>query len=220
MPETAETPDLKTDIASSMVFIVDDEEGVCSALASLLASEGIETRSFSTAGEFLDCEQWPGPSCLLLDVRLPDLDGLDVQTQLGKRGDDLPIIFMTGHGTIPMTVKAMRAGAAEFLTKPIEGESLLRAVKDALQRDKAAAAVRARLAQLQARYEQLTPREREVIQLAIGGLMNKQIAGELGTTEVTAKVHKRRVMEKMGAKSVADLVGMAAALNIRATKTR
>ncbi|VTZ65435.1 Nodulation protein W [Sinorhizobium medicae] len=205
---------------SSMVFIVDDEEGICSALASLLASEGIETRTFATAQKFLECEPFPGPSCLLLDVRLPDRDGLDVQTLLGQRGDDLPIIFMTGHGTIPMTVKAMRAGAAEFLTKPIDGDTLVEAVKVALKKDAAAAAARLRLAHLKGRYDKLTPREREVMQLVIGGLMNKQIAGELSTTEVTAKVHKRRVLEKMGVKSVAELVSLAAALNLHATKTR
>ncbi len=202
------------------VFIVDDEDAVCDALARLLASEGIETRSFQSAQMFLDHESYAGPRCLLLDVRLPDQDGLDVQTLLSERGDDLPIIFMTGHGTIPMTVKAMRAGATEFLTKPIEGDTLISAVKAALDKDKASAAARLELAAIKGRYEKLTPREREVMQLVIGGLMNKQIAGELSTTEVTAKVHKRRVLEKMGAKSVAELVTLAALLSLRATKTR
>ncbi len=212
--------ELPIEVLPPTVFIVDDEEAVCEALARLLASEGIETRSFQTAQMFLEHGSYAGPRCLLLDVRLPDQDGLDVQTLLSERGDDLPIIFMTGHGTIPMTVKAMRAGAAEFLTKPVEGDTLISAVRAALDKDKASAAGRLKVAAIKGRYEKLTPREREVMQLVIGGLMNKQIAGELSTTEVTAKVHKRRVLEKMGAKSVAELVTLAAVLNLRATKTR
>ncbi|MCF6371347.1 response regulator transcription factor [Rhizobium halophilum] len=206
--------------ASPIVYIVDDEPSVRDSLERLLASEGLRSQSFATAREFLDHQPGLVASCLLLDVNLPDTDGLDVQQELGTRGEELPIIFMTGHATIPMTVKAMRAGAVEFLAKPFEDEALLQAVKDALEKDHAAAEGRALSADLRRRYELLTAREREVLQLAIGGLMNKQIAGELGTTEVTAKVHKRRVMEKMGARSIADLVGMAACLDIKASKMR
>jgi FixJ family two-component response regulator len=212
--------DQATSDVSPIVYIVDDEPSICASLERLLGAEGIRSQSFATAREFLDHQPGLGAGCLLLDVRLPDRDGLDVQQVLGTRGEELPIIFMTGHATIPMTVKAMRAGAAEFLAKPFEDDTLLQAVRNALEKSQAAAEGRAMIAERRRRYDQLTSREREVLELAIGGLMNKQIAGELGTTEVTAKVHKRRVMEKMGARSLADLIGISTSLDIKASKTR
>jgi FixJ family two-component response regulator len=202
------------------VFIVDDDAAILDGLARLLASAGLEARTFSTASAFLE-EPCPlGPACVLLDVRLPELSGFDVQEALSARGRNLPIIFLTGFGTIPMTVRAMKAGAAEFLTKPVEDDVLIDAVTAALARDAQTLETAAEDTELRARFASLTPREQQVMALVIGGLMNKQLAAELGTSEVTAKVHKRHVMDKMGARSLPDLVLVAERLDIAAVKRR
>jgi FixJ family two-component response regulator len=205
---------------SGLVLIVDDDMAVRQSLQLLMESSGLKAHAFSSADEFLGAEVPPEPSCLLLDVRLPGTDGLILQSELKARGWDIPIIFMTGHATVPMTVKAMRAGASEFLCKPLDDVLLLEAVKEALKQDSETRLARSELESLLSRYRSLTAREGEVFLLAIGGLMNKQIAAELGTTEITAKVHKRRVMEKMDARSLADLVGMAARLDMKPSRTR
>jgi FixJ family two-component response regulator len=203
-----------------IVYIVDDDASVREGLTQLLESADFAVSTFPSAKDFLDGWTRGGPACLLLDVRLPELSGLDLQERLNSDGRNLPIIFMTGYGTIPMTVKAMRAGAVEFLTKPIDDAVLLEAVRAALERDRLALAQTERHAALRKKLNSLTPRELEVMQLAIGGLMNKQLAAALGTSEITAKVHKRRVMEKMGARTLVDLVHMAETLEIAATAVR
>jgi FixJ family two-component response regulator len=205
---------------TAIVYIVDDDASVREGLTQLLESADFGVSTFPSAKDFLDGWTRGGPACLLLDVRLPELSGLDLQERLNSDGRNLPIIFMTGYGTIPMTVKAMRAGAVEFLTKPIDDAVLLEAVRAALERDRVALAQTERHAELRKKLSSLTPRELEVMQLAIGGLMNKQLAAALGTSEITAKVHKRRVMEKMGARTLVDLVHMAETLEIAATAVR
>lgn len=205
---------------AATVFIIDDDAAVRGGLMNLLESADLQVTTFETAEEFLAAEPAVGAACLLLDVRLKETSGFDVQRALAERKQKIPIIFMTGFGTIPMSVRAIKAGAVEFLTKPIDADELLPAVRAALGQ----AEVRLRDGQQEAdlyrRHALLTPREQEVLALAIGGLMNKQVAAELGTSEITAKVHKRRVMEKMGARSLADLVRMAEKLNIVAVRTR
>jgi len=191
------------------VFVIDDDAAIREALQSLLRSVGLRVTTFASAPEFLTSRRPDAPACLVLDVRLPGLSGLDLQRELAAAEIDLPIIFITGHGDIPMTVRAMKAGAVEFLTKPFRDQDLLDAIVQALERDRAARAQRAGLAELHERYAQLTPREREVMGLVVSGLLNKQIAAELGISEITTKVHRGQVMHKMGAESVADLVRMA-----------
>src|SRR5262244_2237424 len=200
------------------VFVVDDDAAVREALQSLLRSVGLRVTTFASAREFLTSQHPEAPACLVLDVRLPGLSGLDLQRELAAAEIDLPIIFITGHGDIPMTVRAMKAGAVEFLTKPFRDQDLLDAIAQALDRDRAARARRAGLAELRERHEQLTPREREVMDLVVSGLLNKQIAAALGVSEITIKVHRGQVMQKMGAESVADLVRMADKLGIPTTK--
>jgi len=203
----------------AMVFIVDDDDSVRKALTNLLRSVGLRIEGFGSAQEFLASERPDVPGCLVLDVRLPGLSGLELQRQLVEAKIQMPIIFITGHGDIQMSVEAMKAGAVEFLTKPFREQALLDAVQLALERDRPAHALRTALAQLRGRHQSLTPREREIMALVVRGLLNKQIAGELGTTEATVKVHRAKLMHKMQAESLADLIRMAARLGMPAAKS-
>ena len=197
-----------------IVFVLDDDPLVRDSVADLLDSSGFTARTFGSATEFLQGEHPDIPACLILDVELPGLSGLDLQAELAKSGIDMPIIFLTGRGDIPMSVRAMKAGAVEFLTKPFRKPEILGAVNEALLRDRESRKRRAETEEFEKRLRTLTPREHQVLTLVVTGLLNKQIAGELGTTELTIKVHRGRVMRKMGAGSLADLVRMAAKLNI------
>jgi FixJ family two-component response regulator len=203
-----------------MVFIVDDDESLRESLSSLLRSVGLQVQVFGSPMEFLNGKRPEVASCIVLDIRLPGLSGLDFQNELLKASIKMPIIFITGHGDISMSVKAMKAGAVEFLTKPIREQDLLDAVQLALERDRIRRASEETLAKVKVMFNSLTPREREVFVLVATGLMNKQIAGELGISEVMVKVHRGNVMRKMGAASLADLVVMAQDLGIRASKSR
>jgi FixJ family two-component response regulator len=204
--------------AEQTVYIVDDDADVREGLTALLQSVGLRVLALSSTAEFLTNKRSEGPSCLILDVRLPGLSGLDFQTELSKAENDIPIIFITGHGDIPMTVKAMRAGAVEFLTKPLREQDLLDAVRLALERDRTRRELQMETQSLRARYEALSDRERRVMSLVCAGLMNKQVAAEIGLSEVTVKVHRHNVMKKLGASSFADLVRMEDALRIFHTK--
>lgn len=197
------------------VFVVDDDASVREALDGLFRSIGLQAKTFGSAAEFLQHKLPDTPSCLVLDVRLPGLSGLDFQADLAAAGLHIPIIFMTGHGDIPMTVKAMKAGAVEFLPKPFRDQDMLDAVQQALERDRERRERNSGLAKLKSSFDTLTPREQEVMGLVTAGLMNKQVAGEIGVSEITAKVHRGNIMRKMGAKSLAELVRMADALGVR-----
>ena len=194
---------------SPCVFIVDDDPGVRRAIQALLSSVALRSETFATPQEFLDRERADRPGCLVLDVRLPGMSGLDFQRELAQAGVTLPIIFITGHGDVPLTVRAMKSGAVEFLTKPFRPQELLDAVQQALERDRALRAKRRDAAEVRHRYETLTAREREVMGLVVSGLPNKQIAAKLGTVEHTVKIHRSRVMGKMQAASLAALIRMA-----------
>ena len=198
----------------STVFVVDDDSSVRDGLVDLISSVGMTAKAFTSAQEFLQHKRQNAPACLVLDVRLPGLSGLDLQHQLGQSGHSIPIIFITGHGDIPMSVRAMKEGAVEFLTKPFRDQDLLDAIQQALKTDGAACEQRAKAAELRRRYESLTPREREVMQFVISGMLNKQIAGELGTSEVTVKMHRGQVMHKMQAKSVIELLRMGETMSV------
>ena len=200
--------------ASPIVFVVDDDASVRAALDSLFRSVGLVVRSFGSAQEFLRESPDDGPACLVLDVRLPGLSGLDLQRELTNSGIQLPIIFMTAHGDIPMTVRAMKGGAMEFLTKPFRTRRLLDAIRAAIERDRDTLKQRTEVAQLRNCYDLLTPREREVLALLVLGLLNKQIAGQLVTSERTIKFHRAHIMQKMRAESLADLVRMAQKLGL------
>ena len=203
--------------AQSTVFVIDDDASVRHALQSLLRSVGLQVQVFGSAAEFLNIRLPDVVSCLVLDVRLQGVSGLDFQSELAKAKIHVPIIFITGHGDIPMSVKAMKAGAVEFLTKPFRDQELLDAVGVALNLDRTRRENDKAAQNLQALFQSLTPREREVMALVTAGLMNKQIAAQLDVSEVTVKVHRHNTMEKMGAKSLADLVRMADALGLRRT---
>jgi FixJ family two-component response regulator len=201
------------------VFVVDDDAPMRESLKNLIRSVGLRVELFASAQEFLRSKRPDLPSCLVLDVRLPGLSGLDLQTRASDAGMEVPIIFITGHGDIPMSVRAMKAGAVEFLTKPFRDQDLLDAIQQALERDRIARDQRAALEELRRRFASLTSREREVMKHVVAGLLNKQIGAELGTSETTVKIHRHEVMEKMGAGSLPELVRMADRLRILLPKS-
>ena len=194
--------------ADPIVFIIDDDASFRRSIGRLIQSMGFQVKTFGTAAEFLSTGRTDVPSCMVLDVRLPGLSGLDLQQELGEAGIEIPIIFITGHGDIPMSVRAMKAGAVEFFTKPFREQDLLDAIRQAVKRDQVSIAQRMKRTRVRALYDSLTPREREVMTKVVIGLLNKQIASELGMTEKTVKFHRGHIMRKMRAQSVVDLVRM------------
>jgi FixJ family two-component response regulator len=204
--------------SDAVIAIVDDDPSVREGLSSLIRSAGLQVETFASAQEFLARPGAEAPSCLVLDLQLPGLSGLDLQRRMAEVGPEIPIVFLTGHGNIPASVQAMKAGAVEFLTKPFDEHDLLQAIQEAVERDRQNRQQRAEMRELQSRYESLTAREQEVMQQVVSGLLNKQIAAELNITEYTIKIHRGRVMRKMHAESLADLVRMAENLEIRSQK--
>ena len=205
--------------AGGVVFVIDDDPSMRESLKNLIRSVGLRAEAFGSADEFLGSKRLHGPGCLVLDVRMPGMSGLDLQKRMVEAGTDIPIIFLTGHADIPMSVQAMKAGAAEFLTKPVREQDLLDAIQQALERDRAAVAKRAEVDDLRDRFDSLTPREHDVMRHVIAGLLNKQIAGELDMSETTVKIHRHHVMEKMRAGSLAELVRMADRLGLPTPKS-
>jgi FixJ family two-component response regulator len=203
-----------------IVFVVDDDAAVRDSVQRLIASVGLRVQTFGSTRDFLASKRPEAPACLVLDVRLPDSSGLELQRDLAQANVHIPIIFITGHADVPMTVRAMKAGAVEFLTKPFRGQELLDAIQEAIAKDRVAWNERAQMADLRARYNSLTPREKEVLKLVASGLLNKQIGAELGTSELTVKTHRGHVMEKMGAESLADLVKMSERLTRSGTVSK
>jgi FixJ family two-component response regulator len=216
--ERAKPPREPASAREPLVFIVEDDESMRRALSNLFQSVGLEAEMFGSASEMLQAKLPDVASCLVLDVRLPGLSGLDFQAELAKANIHIPIIFMTGHGDIPMTVRAMKGGAVDFLTKPFRDQDMLDAVTVAIERDRKRREAGKIVANLQIHFETLTPREREILALVSSGLMNKQIAAELGLAEITVKIHRGHIMKKMGAKSLADLVRKAETLGVRRPK--
>jgi RNA polymerase sigma factor (sigma-70 family) len=204
--------------SEAIVYVIDDDAQTREALKNLMRSVGLHAEVFASAQDFLRSKRPDMPACLVLDVRLRGLSGLDLQKRMAEAKIEVPIIFITGYGDIPMTVQAMKAGAVEFLTKPFRNQELLDAIQQALERDRSTREQRAKNEELYDRYDSLTPREREVMTLVVAGLLNKQIAGELGTSETTVKNHRHQIMEKMGADSLAELVKMAYNLGIATPK--
>jgi FixJ family two-component response regulator len=201
-----------------VVFVVDDDDSLRKALGNLFRSVGLRTEMFGSASELLASKLPDAPSCLVLDIRLPGVSGLDFQAQLARTNVHIPIIFMTGHGDIPMTVRAMKTGAVDFLTKPFRDQDMLDAVAVAIERDRKRRNDEKAISDLRTRFDQLTPREQEVLGLVAAGLMNKQIAAEIGLAEITVKIHRGHIMRKMEARSLADLVRMAETLGVRRSK--
>jgi FixJ family two-component response regulator len=212
-------PAARATAGEPIIFIVDDDESMREALRRLFRSVGLKVEMFASAAELLRSKLPDVASCLVLDVRLPGVSGLDFQAELAKASIHIPIIFMTGHGDIPMSVKAMKAGAVDFLTKPFRDQDMLDAVAMAIERDRERREEEKQLSDLRAHFEALTPREREVMGLVTAGMMNKQVAGELELAEITVKIHRGHIMRKMGARSLADLVRMAEVLGVRRTRT-
>ena len=206
--------------ADSVVFVVDDDSSIREAIKNLISLEGLRVETFGTAQEFLRSKRPDAPGCVVLDVELPGLSGLDLQSELAAHGIKLPIIFITGYGDVPMSVRAMKAGALEFLTKPFRDQDLLDAIYQALERDRAERQHSREIAELRERFDALTSREREVMSLVVAGWLNKQIGFELEISEITVKIHRGRVMNKMGAQSLAELVKMTERLEIPAAKDR
>ena len=202
-----------------IVFVVDDDERVREALSELLESHGIRAIAFGSAGDYISADKPDVPACLILDIELPDINGLDLQRQIAQ-GDHPPIVFITGHGDIPSSVRAIKRGAVDFLTKPFSDADLMAAIETAIGQDKENRSERVELGVLKRRYRDLTPREREVLPLVVGGLLNKQAAAELGISEVTLQIHRRNVMQKMAAVSLADLVRIAEKLEIPVIHSR
>ena len=200
--------------SDATIAIVDDDPSVREGLSSLIRSAGLQVETFASAQEFLARPGAEAPSCLVLDLQLPGLSGLDLQKRMAEVGLEIPIVFLTGHGNIPASVQAMKAGAVEFLTKPFDEQDLLQAIQEAIERDRRTRQQHAEMRELQNRYESLTAREQEVMQQVVSGLLNKQVAAELNITEYTVKIHRGRVMRKMHAESLADLVRMAENLEI------
>ena len=203
---------------NAVIAIVDDDPSAREGLSSLIQSAGLQVETFATAQEFLARPGAEAPSCLVLDLQLPGLSGLDLQKRMAEVGLEIPIVFLTGHGNIPASVQAMKAGAVEFLTKPFDEHDLLQAIQEAVERDRRTRQQHAEMRELQNRYESLTAREQEVMQQVVSGLLNKQIAAELNITEYTVKIHRGRVMRKMHAESLADLVRTAESLGIHPPK--